>query len=127
VPLLPQKTHALLGISYVVQNPSKFQKLLTDKEKLTTLELSDTVFQILNEMDKVVKEDLIRFVKTHNIPLPTDLRDRELDRILEETGGMYEQVLDELIELESRVWRQSKNEEAFDTDKPEEDDYNDVF
>lgn len=124
---LPERTHALLGISYVVSNPSKFQRLLTQKERLNHLEFSDTVFQILNEMDKIVKEDLIRFIQTHNIPIPDDLRDRELDRILDKTGGMYEKVLDELIELESRVWRERRKGEEKGEGEKGEDEWGDVF
>lgn len=125
---LPERTHALLGISYEVKNPQKFLDLLVRKEHLDELELSDTVFQILDEMEKIKKKDLLDFLKTHNIQLPSDIRDGILEKILKKTGGTYESVLDELKELERRAWRLRKQDEKKSQEKSQEqDEYGDVF
>ncbi len=128
VPGLPEQTHALLGISYEVKNPPKFHELLTKKERLNEADLSYTVFRLLDELERVNRRDLLDFLMTHNIQLPPDLRDDVLEKILEKTGGSYEKVLDELKELESRAWRLRKEaEKAARQEKPEQDEYDDVF
>ncbi len=128
LPLLPDQTHALLGISYEVKNPPKFRDLLIKKERLNETDLSDTVFHILDEMEKIKRKDLLDFLKTHNIQLPSDIRDGILEKILEKTGGNYERVLDELKELERRAWRLRKEAEKTAQEKSHgEDEYDDVF
>jgi len=128
IPHLPKRAFALLGISYEVKNPARFRKLLVEKEGLPDLEMRDTVFQLLDELDKIIKQDLLRFIKTHNIRLPEDRKNSILDEIIMTTGGIYERVLEELKELEARAWalgtaagRTSLNL------NPDEDDYDDVI
>ncbi|MCP4111645.1 MAG: TIR domain-containing protein [Desulfobacteraceae bacterium] len=128
LPRLPDQTHALLGISYEVTNPAKFRDLLIKKERLNETDLSETVFYILDEMEKINRKDLFDFLKTHNIQLPPDLRDGILEKILQKTRGNYERVLDELKELERRAWRLRKEAEKAEQEKIQgEDEYDDVF
>ncbi|MCP5085956.1 MAG: hypothetical protein GY952_03995, partial [Rhodobacteraceae bacterium] len=112
VPKLPEQSYALLGISYEVQNPSKFYDLLTRKERLNELELPDNmVFQLLDELERVHKQDLLDFLKTHRIQLPADVRDEMLEDILKKTKGVYEKVLDKMKDLERHAWRLRKKAE----------------
>ncbi|MCP4701800.1 MAG: hypothetical protein GY862_33815 [Gammaproteobacteria bacterium] len=105
VPLLPERTHALLGISYEVEKPKAFHDLLVKKERLRDLIQSHTVFQLLDELERVTKRDLLDFLQTHNIELPADIKEDVLEKILDRTQGSYVHILDELRDLESRAWR----------------------
>ncbi|MDM8522029.1 hypothetical protein QUF80_01555 [Desulfococcaceae bacterium HSG8] len=127
VPRLPEQTYALLGISYEVKKPSEFQKLLTEKERLDELELTRTVFQLLDELDKISRKDLLDFLKTHNIQLPPDIKDGVLDKILDRSRGSYERVLDELKELEREAWRLRKEAEEKVEEENGGDEYEDIF
>ena len=74
------------------------------EERVEDLELDATMFQLLDEMDRLVKRDLLDFLQTHNIRLPIDRRDRVLDKILEKTDGQYEMTLEELKDLEAHTY-----------------------
>ncbi len=118
----------MLGISYEVKNPVRFRKLLVEKEGLPDLEMRDTVFQLLDELDKIIKQDLLRFIKTHNIRLPEDRKNSILDEIIINTGGIYERVLEELNELEARAWALGTASGSTSLDlNPNDDDYDDVI
>lgn len=99
-PRLPEKVHALLGISYEIQKQEKLDVLISTKKQLDELELLHTVIQILPEMGKTTKKDLLDFLKTHNIILPPDIKHGILEKILKDTEGDYNKVLDKLIKLE---------------------------
>jgi len=104
VPLLHRETDAfgLLGVSFEVHNPPKFLEVLT--KKVDDLEMSHTVLHVLDEMERLAKKDLRDFLKTHNIDLPSNRRERTLDKVLEETRGHYEKTLDALKLLVERAW-----------------------
>jgi hypothetical protein len=110
---------ALVGISYVVNNPSKFYRLL-EKRKISTMHHNNTVFRILEEMKKLDKQDLYDFLQTHNIKLPYDSKERVLDEIISKTGGHYEQTLYELENMVNRAW--AMDEEGGDEIDEEEDE-----
>jgi hypothetical protein len=75
---------------------------------------------VLDEMDRLAKHDLVDFLKTHNIRLPRQRKDRLLDTIMEETGGSYEATLEALKDIAQRAWDLHEDSEV----EPNEDDYN---
>jgi hypothetical protein len=122
-PLLEGEVYALLGVSFVVGNPHKFYKALLEKERLDNLHLSLTVFQLLDEMERVVKKDLLDFLNTHNINLPLARKDRVLERILEQTAGHYEMTLDALKDIADRAWDAEDEAKVRREAEPEDYDY----
>ena len=73
------------------------------EEKIDELDLKYTVFWPLDEMEKVAKKDLLLFLRTHNIDLPIDQRDRVLNKILDKTGGRYEHTIEELRKIRNEA------------------------
>ena len=111
VPLLPAKTHAILGISFAHENPAKLYKFFTDKEKLNDLELPHTVFELLDELEIVTRRDLIAFIKTHKIYVNDEIRDKVLNEVLKKTQGSYVEILDELRRLENTAYQMKKKKD----------------
>ena len=103
-PLLEAQIYALLGVSFVVANPDMFKRAVEEKDCVGDLDLARTVFNLLDEMGDVVKKDLLDFLKTHNINLPDQRRDRILEEILAKTNGNYEATLEELKDAVARAW-----------------------
>ena len=127
VPLLPENANALLGISYEISKPAAFLKLLTEKECLPDIELSSaTVFELLDELDKVTKRDIRKFINTHSIKIPKEIQDKVLDEILDKTQGSYTRIIEELHELENRAWREF-DKHAVEQATNGADAYEDVF
>ncbi len=120
LPLLPKNAHALLGISYHAKKPASFYNFLVKKEKLDDFPMSHAVVELLDELERVTRRDLIDFIRTHSIAVPTDLRDKAIDEILARSNGSYVRVLDELEHLESQIWRQGIEERGAEED--EDDD-----
>lgn len=121
LPLAPENVHVLLGISYYAQKPGDFYNFLVKKAKLYDFSMSHAVLDVLDELERVTKRDVIDFIRTHSISVPTDLRDKAIDEILARSKGSYVRVIDELEHLESRIWRHGVEENASEDD--EEDDY----
>lgn len=97
---LPENCHALLGLSYEVEDPERFTKGLVERD-LDDVELSsDMVFDLLDELEKITKKDLRNFIKAHNIPLLDAVKNDTYDSILESSKGNYDRVLDELQKIE---------------------------
>lgn len=125
VPRLPENAYALLGISYETKNPANLYKYLSKKEKLHELTLSNTLVELLDELEKVTRRDLTAFIQTHNIDVPEDIQDDVLSDILKRTQGSYLEILDIMRELESIAWRERrKKTQAGDSG---EKDYGDLF
>jgi len=101
-PLLADRHYVLLTVSFEVDNPAKFQKAIKD-EGLEDLDLSKTIFRLLDEMERIGKKDLSEFLKTHNIYLPPTQKDRILQKILEQTQGHYEQTINSLKQFVNRA------------------------
>ena len=114
--------------NFSVKNPEKFRQLLLEKEDLNALDLTYTVFQLLDELERVNKKDITDFMATHNIQLPPDIKGGISDKILQTTKGSYERVLEELKELERRAWalRKAPNKTTNDNTNGK-DDYEDVI
>jgi hypothetical protein len=129
VPQLPETAHALLGLSFEVTKPAKFHKWLTEKEGMHELVLPDSsVFELLDELERVTKRDLQTFIRTHNIKLPDDIKDQVIEDTLSKTDGSYVKLLDELRQLESRAWReQIKMRATSDGLSDVEEDTDDFF
>ncbi|MDJ0667894.1 MAG: hypothetical protein QNJ61_11465 [Desulfobacterales bacterium] len=127
VPQLPETAHALLGLSFEVGRPAKFHKWLTEKQRLHELVLQNSVFELLDELEKVTKRDLQAFIQTHNIKLPDDIKDQVLEETLSKTDGSYVKLLDELKQLESRAWRKQMESRLQDTEPYEDEEDSEDF
>ncbi|KPA10945.1 hypothetical protein MHK_008848 [Candidatus Magnetomorum sp. HK-1] len=121
LPLLKQdKFFALVGVSYIVNQPAKISRLI-EKKKITTAHYTNTVFRVLDEMKKLDKQDLYDFLQTHNIRLPYDSKEKVLNEILSKTNGHYEQTLYELENLVNRAWAMDdKLDDDIDDDDEDE-------
>lgn len=104
VPLLEGNMFALLGMSFVVRKPAAFRKRITEIDCLDDLDLDRTVFHLLDEMQAVERQDILNFLRSNNIVLPPDVRNRCVNKILAESGGQYEKVLEMLKDLEAQPW-----------------------
>ena len=103
VPVLQSQQFALLGISFVVQSPSRFYRLM-EREHVEDVDFRETVFRLLDEMEKIDRRDLLDFLRTHNIRLVITHRDETIEHILEKTGGDYEKTVEELENLVHQAW-----------------------
>jgi len=120
VPSLPENTHAILGISCETKETANLYKFLTEKQKLKDIHLSDTVFELLDELEKVTRDDLVKFIDTHKIYVDKDIMDKVLDATLEKTEGSYIKILDEMRELENRTFqkiRKKSDDNNFNEEK----------
>ena len=122
VPLLEPHQFALLGVSFEVKNPPRFQTLLLDRERLEDLDLQEMVFRLLDEMEVVARRDLLDFLRTHKIRLPIDRRVGMMERILEKTGGHYESTVEALKNVVEEAWNLT-DEGAQTTEQSDEEVY----
>ncbi len=109
-PLLHEQQYALLGISFEVEKPAKFRRYLLENEQIATVDLANTNFRLLDELERVAKDDLYDFLKAHKVELPSRQRDRILDEILDETGGNYEQTIRSLRRYVDRALDQIEDD-----------------
>lgn len=121
LPLVPKNAHVLLGISYHAKKPARFDDFLVKKIKLDVFTMSDAELEILDELERVTYRDLIGFIRTHNIVVPADLRDKAFEEILDRSKGSYYRVIDELEHLESRIWQQGLQINGEEEDLEEDD------
>lgn len=121
-PLLREHVVALLGVSFVVTKPKNFLEIFTTTGA-AALPLKHSGFQLLEEMEKIAKVDLLRFLNTHNIPLPEQSIDRVLDEILARTGGRYEATLEQLKKIAGSPWAVAQDSVNAQPKSPEENDY----
>ncbi|MDM8516713.1 CHAT domain-containing protein [Desulfobacterales bacterium HSG16] len=119
--ILPKQAFVLVGISYVVSSPKKFYNVLKKKKRIDDLHLEETVFHLLDELDKLAKKDLLDFLKAHNIRIPQRFQDKVIDDLLEETKGEYEMTLEALKELVDKAWDFS-DEDGDDLSEDDEDE-----
>lgn len=117
--LLEPNQFALLGVSFLVDNPTRF---LDRMERLEQLELAMTTVRLLDQMEQLALKDLRDFLNTHNVRLPLQRREQVLKKILEKTDGHYDQTVEELKNLVSLAWDLSEEEPSRPkTEKDEED------
>ncbi|MCP4105056.1 MAG: hypothetical protein GY749_05905 [Desulfobacteraceae bacterium] len=110
-PRLQKSQFALLSVSFIVENPPAFAEYM-EEEKFDSLDLKHTDFWLLDEMEQLALKDLLRFLRTHNIRLPVERRDKVLKKILKKTGGQYEQTIDELKKLRKEAWQVDEKDAA---------------
>lgn len=119
VPVLERQQHALLGISFEVNNPLNF---LTAMAPLEELNLQNTVVRVLDEMEHLALRDLRDFLRTHNIQVDPALRDKALTEILARTKGEYELTVEALKNVVETLWNQEFDQKDSAADDGEEDD-----
>jgi hypothetical protein len=120
IPLLDRNQFALLGVSFIVNNPPKFRNQFL-KEGIEELDMKHTVFRLLDEMEHLARRDLLDFIKTHNLRIPVKNRDKNIERILEKTQGHYEKTILELQRFVEQSWDMAEDEA--ETVKKVYDDY----
>lgn len=121
VPMLEERQqHALLGISFEVKNPTKFQAAM---DSLEDLDLQNSVVRVLDEMEHLALRDLRAFVRTHNINVDPVTRDEALKEILSETNGEYELTVRALRNVEEKFWNHKFDENESEEDDADEDDW----
>ena len=105
VPLLKPNQFALLGTSFIVNKPEKFDKVMREDAHIDDLDLSNTVFRLLAELNTLKTADLIEFFKTHNIRLPRKQRNSILKNILSYSKGHYDPTISQLKKIiTTRKW-----------------------
>jgi hypothetical protein len=110
-PMLEQsQAFGLLGISFIVENPIAFKDALD--QYIADLDLEFVVIRVLEEMGGLTRRDVSDFLKTHNIRLPQQGRDRIIDKILQQSDGQYEKALEILIALEETHWDLRADEQS---------------
>lgn len=100
-PLLEAQQFALLGVSFLVNNPASF---ISRMDVLENVDLHLSAVMLLDQMEKLALKDLRDFLRKHNVRLPLARRDQVLNQILARTGGRYEQTVEELKNLVSLAW-----------------------
>ncbi|MCP4699921.1 MAG: hypothetical protein GY862_24180 [Gammaproteobacteria bacterium] len=123
LPQLESQQFALLGVSFVVKNPGKFQSVMQEKECLEEEDFRHMAFHLLDEMENLARRDLQKFLRTHNIDFPPEVRNKVLDKILSRTGGKYEQTIEELKNLRELAWAMAAGKKETGTTQKEEYDY----
>lgn len=119
-PLLEPHQFALLGVSFLVNDPVKFQARM---ERIEDLDLHLTAVRLLDEMEKLALKDLRDFLRKHNLRFPLERRDQVLSKILTKTGGRYEQTVEELKNLVNLAWDLDDETAAAPKVEKEEDDW----
>lgn len=122
--LLEDQSFGLLGISFVVRKPSVFRSVLLEKKQLNAIRLGRTRVRLLDEMERLQKEDLIDFIETHNLPLPEKFRDRVLDEIMDECNGEYDKILERLKNIEELIWNRDGGQARAAGPATDDEDYN---
>ncbi len=75
-----------------------------EKTVVNQLELEDTGFHLLDEMEKLARSDLIQFFNHHRIRLPSMKKEKILDEIMEKSKGRYEMTLEALKDIVDRAF-----------------------
>ncbi len=74
-------------------------------------------------MEELAYRDILDFFKTHNIRLPIKNRDKIIERILEKTGGHYENTVKQLRILVEQAWDLTEDEGPEETTDTDDYDY----
>ncbi|AUB82755.1 hypothetical protein [Candidatus Thiodictyon syntrophicum] len=118
--LLDEGQFLLVGISFVVEKPPGFRESVR-RQGLLELRLEETVFQLLDELERLAPHHLLTFVQTHRIPHARRLTEKVLGQILVATEGNYDQTVEKLRSLMDRAW--TEPEPGPPATAEEEDDY----
>jgi len=123
VPQFHEGVYGLLGISFVVKNPAVFKEVM-DKRKISQVKgYKNSQVEVLDKLDKLVEDDLIRFFDTHDVKIPEEAYEPIAKKIIRESNGVYNSTL-ELIEREIyKYWDDAKEEVIINEDKEEDEDY----
>jgi hypothetical protein len=96
VPRLEDRNHYfLLGFSFQPADCGKLHRAL-DRCGFGSLELRRTAVGRLPPLECVARDDLLDFLRRHNIYVPPEWREQYLDVVLRKTQGHYEATLREL-------------------------------
>jgi hypothetical protein len=99
-PELQQIIFALVGVSFIVDEPDEFKNNLDRK---IHYELENSSLEILPKMDRLERLDLINFMRNLNIEMPASKKEATIRKILEETNGRYDKVLKALLDIQSDI------------------------
>ena len=94
VPRLPDHVFGLVGISLIVKSPEKARKSLA--KHFTGFWPNGVAVTVLDELSKIDETHVIDFLRRHKIYMKEKVRDALVRRIVRETGGNYEMVVERL-------------------------------
>ena len=106
---------ALLTLPCLPREPEQFQ------QKVMPLEAMDfkfTEFHVLDEMGVITARDLSNFLRRHKPNLGKELRDKIVEKIMQETGGHYEKVVEMLKDLDAIIDLIIREEQRNKTEPP---------
>lgn len=112
----------LLGLSVQVNDPTKFRSAIQNRYKIEAIPFVHSTFRLLDEMEKLVIQDLRTFVNTHNILLPEDKKEEVLESILLKTKGAYDRTVQELEALIDDAVAEFRTTQSNTTKADEKDD-----
>lgn len=103
-PLFDRNTFIVSGVSFVVKNPLKFQKIIYDKMQQANAVAQHSEIRILPELGKITTEEFSGYIKDLNIELPPRHADRIIGNAVEKTQGAYDYILQELEFIATSSW-----------------------
>ncbi len=109
----------LLGISYQSADPQHFARVIEERVKPERL-AEHGLCRMLPGFSDVKESHLLDFVRTHKVPLPREGRGELLRDIVAQTGGSYDQVIEELETLVRRGYRAMLESPPTDEDTSED-------
>ncbi|MGA9768600.1 MAG: hypothetical protein WBV94_06150 [Blastocatellia bacterium] len=122
-PLLEENIYGLVAVSYIVGSPADFRTRVTEVG-LEDMDLACTEFHVLNEMGTILAKDLKDFLRRHKPNVPKPRRDRIVEKLIAETKGQYEKVLERLREIDRLIWEdETVEEQKVEGSKGEDEDY----
>lgn len=95
--------YAVIGVAFIVKQPDKLKEVI-EKCGLLDKAYQYIKFTLLDELRSVTRRDLLDFLQTHDISVPTDRIDKVLDTILAKTKGVYEPTIEALERVVQGLW-----------------------
>lgn len=121
IPWLPEHQFIVAGLSFEVQDGQKFLQVV-QKVKLTTLAFNHTHFRLLPPLSEITLEDIIAFMNIFYQAVSREERLTVAEKIMQDTGGRYEQVREMLIDYLNK--RHSGQAPEISPDDPDNIDIN---
>jgi hypothetical protein len=99
---LPTNVVALFGISFVTPSPEEFRNAFVGEGGIIEIEFDRLRVELLAEMKSLEWEDLLDFIRTHDVVWPRDVhRRRQLfNDLVSKTEGVYEQILPAILAVD---------------------------
>jgi hypothetical protein len=96
---LGNKTFALIGLPYIVDEPDEFKKGI--KNDVLAEVYENMFFHLLDELSELEKKDITKFLSKSRKPFRNDEIKSVADYIISRTNGQLERVMRELDDLQN--------------------------